>query len=317
MGENKRLKQIRSALLGVAIGDALGVPYEFKARDMIKEEPATEMTGYGTYNMPPGTFSDDASLTFCLAEMLTEGFDLQVLANNFVKWLHEGYWTATGHTFDVGVTTREAISNITRGVKPELAGKTDEHSNGNGSLMRILPLLFYVKDMPVEERFRHVALVSSVTHAHIRSVIACFYYIEFARKILHGIKKQDACKQLKNELPFTLEKMGVELLETIVFERLLQSDISTLAEEEIQSSGYVVHSLEASVWCFLQTENYQDAVLKAVNLGEDTDTTAAITGGLAGLQYGADDIPQDWIKTLARLPDIENLVVRLDNSLSS
>lgn len=315
MSEDTTYHFIRSSLLGVAVGDALGVPCEFKDREVIKNAPNTGMTGYGTHNMPPGTFSDDASLTFCLAEMLTGGFDLQVLASNFVKWLHEGYWTATGQTFDVGITTREAISNITKGVKPELAGRTDEHSNGNGSLMRILPLLFYVKDMPVEERFSHTALVSSVTHAHMRSVVACFYYLEFALKIIQNTPKNKVYHQLQNEIPPVLEKMGVDQLETERFHRLLKEDISGAPENEIHSTGYVLHTLEASIWCFLNTNNYKDATLKAVNLGEDTDTTAAVTGGLSGLEYGAENIPEDWLKSLARLADIEDLAGRLSNSL--
>ena len=130
-------------LLGVAIGDALGVPYEFKTRLQMKQKPATEMVGFGTYNQQPGTFSDDASLTFCLAETLTHPFDLQKIATNFLKWYDQGYWTAHGDVFDIGIQTQKAFFNIENGVAPELCGGVDERSNGNGSLMRILPLVFY------------------------------------------------------------------------------------------------------------------------------------------------------------------------------
>ncbi len=303
---------IKSALLGVAIGDALGVPYEFKSRDRMLEEPATGMTGHGTHNMPAGTFSDDSSLTFCLAEMLTGEFDLQILANHFVKWLHEGYWTATGKTFDVGMTTREAINRFMNGVKPELAGGTDEHSNGNGSLMRVLPLVFHMIDKPVEERFRLVSLVSSVTHAHIRSVVACFYYLEFARLLILKTPGIYAYIDLQRDLPPFLNRMGVEKTEIEQFNRLFHGDIRLIPEKKyIYSDGYVVHTLEASVYCFIKTLNYKDAVLKAVNLGEDTDTTAAVTGGLAGLVYGYHNIPVDWMEKLARRADIEDLAVRM------
>jgi ADP-ribosyl-[dinitrogen reductase] hydrolase len=177
---------IKSALFGVAVGDALGVPVEFKSRDTISENPLTDMLGYGTYNLPPGTWSDDSSLTFCLAEALTQGFDLNTIGQNFVKWYHENYWTPHGNVFDIGIATREAIARLAQGEKPELAGGYDESDNGNGSLMRILPLIFYLVDKPINERFDITKKVSSITHGHIRSVIACFYYLEFAKQIIEG-----------------------------------------------------------------------------------------------------------------------------------
>ena len=144
------------------------------------------MIGYGTYNLPPGTFSDDSSLTFCLAEALTSGFDLNTIGQNFVKWYHENYWTPHGNVFDIGIATRQAISRLAHGENPELAGGSDEYNNGNGSLMRILPLIFDLLDKPINKRFDITKQVSSITHGHIRSIIACFYYLEFAKKILEG-----------------------------------------------------------------------------------------------------------------------------------
>jgi len=192
--------KIKSALLGVAVGDALGVPVEFLSRDEIKQQPVTGMQGYGTHNQPAGTFSDDASLTFCLAEALTKDFDLQEIANNFVKWCYNGYWSAHGDVFDIGIATRAAIERLARGEKPEYAGGFEIASNGNGSLMRILPLIFYIKYMPLEERYRITKQVSSITHGHIRSVIACFYYLEFARHILNGNNVKDSYKLLQTEI---------------------------------------------------------------------------------------------------------------------
>lgn len=145
--------KIKSVLFGVAIGDALGVPVEFINRKTIYRNPITEMIGYGTYNLPAGTWSDDSSLTFCLAEALTKDFDLQLIGNNFVKWAYENYWTPRGHVFDIGMATQKAIDRLAKGVRPDLAGGFDVSSNGNGSLMRISPLLFYLLDKPVNERF--------------------------------------------------------------------------------------------------------------------------------------------------------------------
>ena len=307
---------IKSALFGVAVADALGVPVEFKSREEIAENPVTDMVGYGTYNLPPGTWSDDSSLTFCLAEALTEGFDLNSIAQNFVRWYYDNYWTPHGHVFDIGIATRWAIDRLAQGENPESAGGRGEDDNGNGSLMRILPLLFYITDKPIDERFDITQKVSAITHGHIRSVIACFYYLEFAKRIVEGKDKFEIYRNLQTEIPPYLTRRSVEPNETGVFNRLLRGDIHSLSEDQIHSSGYVLHTLEASIWCLLTTDNYREAVLKAVNLGRDTDTTAAVTGGLAGLLYGIDDIPKNWIAQLARKDDIENLIERLTKQLT-
>src|SRR5688572_18507211 len=174
----------KDILFGIAIGDALGVPVEFKSRKTISLNPVTDMKGFGTYNLPPGTFSDDSSLAFCLAEALTHEFSLQRIADNFVAWHNNNFWTPRGSVFDVGIATSQAIRRLEKGCQPDLAGGMDVSDNGNGSLMRILALLVYTKDKTYEERYLITKQVSSITHGHIRSVIACFYYLEFARQIL-------------------------------------------------------------------------------------------------------------------------------------
>jgi ADP-ribosyl-[dinitrogen reductase] hydrolase len=310
-------EQIKSALLGVAVGDALGVPVEFQSRQTISKNPVTDMNGYGTYNLPAGTWSDDSSLTFCLAEALTQDFDLNIIGQNFVKWAHENYWTALGHFFDIGNATSQAISRLAKGEKPELAGGFDETDNGNGSLMRMIPLLFYLLDKPIKERYDITKKVSSITHGHIRSIIACFYYLEFAKQILAGKDKFEVYGNLQTEIPNHFESLAIDPTEITKFDRLLNGDIAKLEEDEIQSSGYVLHTLEASIWCLLTTDNYKDAVLKAVNLGRDTDTTGAVTGGLAGLLYGLDGIPKKWLLQIAKYDDIENLAERLNEKISS
>lgn len=309
--------KIKSVLFGVAVGDALGVPVEFKCRQTISKNPVTEMTGYGTYNLPPGTFSDDSSLTFCLAEALTKEFNLNEIGQNFVKWLYKSYWTARGNVFDIGFATQKAIDRIAKGERPGLAGDFDVLSNGNGSLMRIAPLLFYLFDKPINVRYEITKQVSSITHGHIRSVIVCFYYIEFALQLLENVDKFDIYKNLQTEITAHLSSLSIDQAEITLFDRLLKQNIHELAEDDIFSSGYVLHTLEASIWCLLTTNNYKDAVLKAVNLGEDTDTTGAVTGGLAGLLYGFDNIPTNWVKQIARYADIENLSERLGDKIAN
>jgi ADP-ribosylglycohydrolase len=302
----------KDILFGLAVGDALGVPVEFKSREEIARRPVTDMIGYGTYNLPPGTFSDDSSLAFCLAEALTEGFDLQKIADNFVRWLTKNYWTPRGHVFDVGIATKEAIFRLKDGETPEYAGGTGPMDNGNGSLMRILPLLIYLKNRTLDERYQLTRKVSSITHGHVRSSIACFYYLEFARHILAGLDKFTVYQQLQKDLKAYLQKLEINPDEINIFKRLLDENIYELPEGDIASSGYVMHTLEASIWCILTTDNYRDAALKAVNLGSDTDTTGAVTGGLAGLIYGWEKIPTAWINAMARKADIENLALRLE-----
>jgi ADP-ribosyl-[dinitrogen reductase] hydrolase len=263
--------------------------------------------------VPAGTFSDDSSLTFCLAEALTTNFDINIIAQNFINWYREDYWTATGQVFDIGIATEEAIIRLENGAKPDLAGGFEENSNGNGSLMQILPLLTYIIDKPINERYEIVKQVSSITHGHIRSVISCFYYLEFAKQIVEGKNKIEIYTALQTEVANFLVSLSINPSEIKLFDRLLIQNIHLFKEDEISSTGYVLHTLEASIWCLLTNDNYQDAVLKAVNLGDDTDTTGAVTGGLAALYYGFENIPEHWIKQLARQTDILDLANRMYN----
>jgi ADP-ribosyl-[dinitrogen reductase] hydrolase len=309
--KEQKMDQVKAALLGLAVGDALGVPVEFREREGLERQPVTDMTGYGSHHQPAGTWSDDSSLAFCLAEALTTDFSLALLAKYFVDWRYRNFWTPHGEVFDIGITTAESIERLAKGIDPVRAGGFYESENGNGSLMRILPLLFYIKDKPIEERFALIRDVSSLTHGHMRAVIACFYYLEFARLILLKEDKFDIYLSLQKTLPVFIAQQGIHADEIAKFNRLFKEDIHFVAASTISSGGYVLHTLEASIWCILTTDNYADAVLKAVNLGRDTDTTGAVTGGLAGLIYGLEGIPESWREQLARRGDIEGLAERM------
>ncbi|HTO38869.1 MAG TPA: ADP-ribosylglycohydrolase family protein [Brumimicrobium sp.] len=302
----------KSILFGVAIGDALGVPVEFLTREEVAKDPVTDLRGMGTYKLPAGTWSDDSSLTFCLAEVIADEFNLNTIAENFVKWQKEGYWSATKKIFDIGVATMEALSRLENGVEAVKAGGTDERDNGNGSLMRILPLLVYIKNKPIQERFKITQQVSSITHGHIRSTIACFYYLEFAKKIVEGKDKMEAYQALKKEIPAFLNSIAIDGSEIELFSRILNGDIQNEPEEKIDSGGYVLSTLEASLWCLLSTNSYKEAVLKAVNLADDSDTTGAVTGGLAGLIYGFDSIPKEWVDGIVKTEKISRLAEDLE-----
>lgn len=307
---------VKAGIFGVCIGDALGVPVEFKERDYLKRFPVTEMLGFMSWNQPKGTWSDDSSLTLCLAEELTKGYDLEKIGESFVKWNKYGHWTAHGRLFDIGGTTRHSIARLIKGESAKFSGNIFEEDNGNGSLMRILPLAFYlVNEENIENLYRTVKEVSSITHGHFRSVFACFIYVIFAIQLIKEKDKKEAYNHVQKIALEYAEIQGFNPKEIELFQRILKNDISSFHENEIKSSGYVLQSLEASLWCFLNSESYSEAVLKAVNLGEDTDTTGAITGGIAGIYYGFENIPEEWVSDLVRKEDIEILCEKLENKL--
>jgi ADP-ribosyl-[dinitrogen reductase] hydrolase len=300
---------LQTIIFGVAVGDALGVPVEFESRASLKANPVTSMRSYGTYDQPSGTWSDDTSMTICLAESIIEGFSLQNLADKFVAWKYDNYWTPHGEVFDIGIATSSAITRLKKGEQPEYAGGFEEEDNGNGSLMRILPLVILTKDLDIEERYNLVKKVSSLTHGHIRSVMACFYYLEFAKQIIEGKNPNEAYTNLQETVSSFFTNKEINSDEVSLFDRLLKENISSLEENDIESSGYVMHTLEASIWCILTSNSYEESVLKAVNLGEDTDTTGAVAGGLAAITFGMDSIPKEWLKRISRKNDIKQLVL--------
>ncbi|MEA5425188.1 ADP-ribosylglycohydrolase family protein [Arcicella lustrica] len=300
----------KGLLFGIATGDALGVPVEFMSRKHLQAKPVVGMREYGTHHQPAGTWSDDSSMSFCLAEQLIEGYDIELLAKRLCKWYEFNYWSSTGAMFDIGVSTRNAIDKILKGVSPYQSGECDDYSNGNGSLMRILPLAFYLKNKPIDQRFAVVREVSSITHAHIRTIIGCFFAVEFVINLIKEENKFKAYHETQNTVRDYLHLIQIKNAEIELYNRILFDDISELSQDEIFSSGYILHTLEASLWAFLTTDNFHDAVLKGINLGDDTDTIGSVTGGMAGLYYGFDQIPSEWINQLARKDDIFELVNR-------
>jgi ADP-ribosyl-[dinitrogen reductase] hydrolase len=298
-----------SGLMGLCVGDALGVPVEFTSRAERVKSPVTTMLGYGTWNQPPGTWSDDSSLSFCLAECLCRGYSLDAIANSFWRWYKEAYWTPRGDVFDIGQTTHTAIMRLKQGVVPHQAGGKVENSNGNGSLMRILPMAYCHRSLTLGELLARVHDVSAITHAHARSQMACGIYISIAVALLEGADPQTAYLQALQDIQ-TIYSVREFLLEKPHFGRIFTGEIAKLPVEEINSGGYVIDTLESSLWCLLNSSSYSEAVLKAVNLGGDTDTTAAVTGGLAGIYYGVENIPQKWMNQIARRQDIIYLAER-------
>ena len=317
------LPACRAVLLGVAVGDALGVPVEFAARAARLTDPVLGMRAYGTHHQPAGTWSDDSSLTFCLAESLAAhpALDAADLAHRLRRWLEAAYWTAHGETFDVGIATRQALGRLAHGTAPAEAGGTGEFDNGNGALMRLLPLVFHAAfqqhpvDFAAQLALTHAA--ARLTHGHPRSSVGCWLYLTVARYLLAGAAPAAAYAALVADAAAALAVAPPAFAaEAAAYRRVLDGTLPMLPETAIQSSGYVVHTLEAALWCLLTETTYAATVLKAVNLGDDTDTTAAVAGGLAALAYGEAAIPADWLAVVARRADIEALAQRLSDGLS-
>jgi len=309
-----KANKIKNMFLGLSLADALGVPVEFKTREYLSRFPVDKMLEFGTHHQKAGTWSDDSSLTFCLADSLRKGYDLKDIALKLIQWQSETIWTPHGKVFDIGIQTRSSIDSLSKIFYNKefeslnlLKYEVDEYTNGNGSLMRILPLLFYIKRKPIKEQFEIIWEVSALTHGHIRSALSCLIYLKFAEFILEGFSIQEAYYKMREVIKLFFTTEDIAEREILIFERLINNDIAKYAESEINSSGYVLHTLEASFWCLLNTESYLESVFKAINLGDDTDTTATVVGGISGLVYGLDKVPKDWLDALARKNDIITL----------
>jgi len=293
-------ERVSGGLLGAITGDALGVPVEFKDRAVLQEDPVKGMRGYGTHNQPSGTWSDDSSLLLCGTESLLEcGYDLHDMGRRFVAWFEGGLWRPYGQVFDIGGTTSVAISNLATGEPPEECGGNNDRDNGNGSLMRILPVALFTSGRKIDEQVDLICRASCLTHAHRRCQLACAFYGLMVRALFKGVSPKTSYEYaLKSITPFM--DLGSFPDERPNFASLLSGNLAEKSEEEIFSSGYVVDTLTAAIWCLLKTGSFEDCLLKAVNLGGDTDTTTSVTGGLAGVCYGVNTIPIEWVEALAR-----------------
>jgi ADP-ribosyl-[dinitrogen reductase] hydrolase len=300
-------QRLLGSLYGSLIGDALGVPVEFRSREDRVKDPVTGMRDYGTHGQPAGTWSDDGALLLCSVESLVEkGFDPQDMGERFVQWLNQGLWSAHGMLFDIGIATRKALLLIEHGCPAELSGGTGQYDNGNGSLMRILPvILASLKESP-ETMTEKVFRVSSLTHGHERSKLACAFYGLLMRHLIAGSTAQEALNLARP----IFAQAHPDSPELGCFRDLLNADLASWPVEHIRSGGYVMETLTASIWCLLTTSSFSECVLKAVNLGDDTDTTGCVAGGLAGALYGLDSIPTDWLTTLPRQKELRDLFER-------
>lgn len=303
-------ERVQGALWGALVGDALGVPVEFYSRTELQRTPVTDLRAHGSHDQPLGTWSDDSSLAICTVDSLVHhAFDIGDMGHRFLKWYSEGLWCPWGKVFDIGGTTREALRRIANGTPPEQAGLLDEYSNGNGSLMRIHPVALRFAREPSERLLEYAHRVSAITHAHPRSQMACGFLCLMLAELLAGKDAHEAhgATARKFQTVYQRPPCARELQQ---FQPLIAGKLQERLETEISSGGYCVHTLIASVWCLLTTASYTEAVLKAVNLGGDSDTTGTVTGALAGAHYGIQSVPKSWRQAMARGEELRGLFER-------
>ena len=299
-------------MLGHAVADALGVPVEFCSRDELKSSPVEDMRGFGSHNVPLGTFSDDTSMSIAALDAIKGGkLDYLGVMRNLVNWYYDADYTSTGEVFDIGGTCHRAIRSfkLSGCATPHGHGESGEFSAGNGGVMRIHPfaLYAYYKTGDISERLKIIHEATALTHAHPRCLVGSGIFSIILWEVISGGGKEavlrgaQAARKIYSKKSRLVTKEMAE--ETVHYDRLLTSlcdeeSARLIPESEIRSTGYVVDTVEAAVWSVLTTDDYKSAVLRAVNLGSDTDTVGAVAGALAGALYGYDAIPEKWLSSL-------------------
>ena len=273
------------ALVGLAVGDALGAPLEFCPRGSFT--PVAAMTAGGEHGMRRGEWTDDTAMALCLAESLIEcrGFDARDQMERYWRWSREGYNSTREQAFGIGRTVASAIDHYRCTGEP-FAGPDDPWTAGNGSIMRLAPVVIYYLSRP-DDAVRYAAESSRTTHQAEEAIQACWLMAHLMCRAIYGVQSKAELflhSPLRDHAVLLAEIAGRAYLDK--------------QEEQIQGSGYVVESLEAALWCFETTDSFEDAVLKAVNLGDDADTTGAVCGQIAGAYYGLDAIPARWVEEL-------------------
>ncbi|MEK4474898.1 ADP-ribosylglycohydrolase family protein [Paenibacillus sp. FSL R7-0048] len=305
--------KIKGGLYGLLIGDALGVPYEFRSVEQLPPLEQIEFTppvGFQpTYrDVPAGTWSDDGAQALCLLESLIDKGTLELtdFADKLVDWYHEGRWAVAQQVFDVGIQTSRTLSTYYQGMSPYESGNTVPDGKGNGALMRVLPLALWHKGTD-KQLVQDAHTQCLVTHAHICNQVCCAFYVLIARELL---QEQDFNLCYRT----ALSKLRTIYQQMPEHERELEENIHPDKVFYGEGSGYVVDSLFSACMILQTCTSYEDAVKRAVALGNDTDTTACITGGLAGIRYGYEHIPQRWINQLRETDLVDQLLLRLQSA---
>jgi len=301
----------RGALLGLAVGDALGTTLEFRAPGSF--EPISDMVGGGPFDLKPGQWTDDTSMALCLAESLIErrGFDPSDQMQRYVRWWRHGHWSSTGRCFDIGNATRAALARYERTGQP-YAGSTDPTTAGNGSLMRLAPIAIAYAHDPAEA-VRLAGASSRTTHGAREAVDACRYFASLLVGAIRGVPKEELLAPRYEVVPGLWDEHPL----TSTIDEVAAGSFRTKAPPDIRGTGHVVRTLEAALWAFASSNDFRSGALAAVNLGDDADTTGAVYGQIAGTSYGENAIPPDWRERLALGSSIQELAATMQAVASS
>lgn len=294
----EQLDRYKGCLLGLAVGDAVGTTVEFKPRGSF--EPVTNMVGGGPFNLEVGQWTDDTSMALCLGQSLIDcgGFNAKDQMSKYCEWHKNGYMSSNGICFDIGNTTSNALNKFHQSSNP-YCGLESPWASGNGGIMRLSPVPMVYADN-VKELIQFCSASSRTTHASNECIESAQLFGIMVRDALAGYPKH-AIFENDNSARFNEPKV-IDISNNGFIDKTIN---------EIKGSGYVIESLEASLWCFYHTDNFKDAILTAVNLGDDADTTAAITGQIAGAYYGVDGIPKEWLDKLCQKDMIEDMSFKL------
>jgi ADP-ribosyl-[dinitrogen reductase] hydrolase len=292
-------ERYRGAMLGLAVGDALGVPAEFKDRGTFPK--ITEMIGGGPFRLNPGEWTDDTTMALCLANSLIEkgGFDAKDQMDKYWNWVENGYMSSNGRMFDIGDKTSDSLCKYRKTGNPFAGDNRDDTSSGNGSLMRLTPIpLFYPTLPPTDKTHNPIpnfldysVQMSMTTHGSNDCILSCGHLSGMIVGCLLDKTKEEILSPMYCPVPSMYE--GEDFSPLLL--DIIMGGYKTITENQIKSTGYVLHTLEAALWCFYNTETFEDGLIKAVNLGHDSDTTGAVYGQLAGAYYGVQSIPQRWL----------------------
>lgn len=307
----------RDGIIGLAIGDAMGVPIKFMQREKLLDSPVFCMTEGGIYGKTKGTWSDSTALTLATIDSLINyyGISTEDMGNRLLEWMKNSKYSANGERFDIDRTTLIALSKFEKEGLPFESGSSAEDSNSNGSLKRMLPIAYYCysSNMQQSEILEIVKKVSYITHAHEVSVLGCYIYVLYVVNLLTGKTKYEAYREIqKTNYNHQFSRGTLEL-----YSRILKKDIKDVELNEIRSTSYIVDTLEAIFWVIMNTENFNQSIIGAINLGEDTDTIGACVGGIAGIIYGIKSINPEWRIDLKKYTYIRSMCERFDRILKS
>ncbi len=289
------------ALVGLSVGDAVGTTLEFKSPGSF--QPLTDMVGGGTFKLKAGQWTDDTSMALCLAESLTTRgcFDPIDQLTRYVRWWKEGHLSVNGICFDIGNQVSAALSDFVSSGKATCGPKGPRNA-GNGSLMRLSPVVIAYAHSPIEA-IRYAAESSMTTHGNAECVDACRYFAGLLIGAMRAENKDTLLRPMYAPIPGLWERQPLQPKIT----EIAKGSFKTRRPPEIRGTGYVVDCLQAALWAFSSTSSFEEAILQAANLGDDADTTAAVCGQLAGAFYGRSGIPVKWLEKLSMRPVIEGL----------